>query len=436
MDPRYKDLICFNCGGPGHYVNNCARPKLCFMCGNVGHHMDNCLAWGREIPMAQFIGSANNGLGFVHVNVDEKASTKWLNMSNCGIIAVTHGSISVKELGECMEATWDSSWPWQVRQLEEKSFLLRFPPTKRVEDLVGLPSINLREGQDNQRVTVKILAWDGDTPDVGELTEIWLQIKGIPPKWYTWRVIAHISKHFELLTDVDWSEIFKSFYETVRVKLAVRNPSKIPAERLIVLKKKFYLLQFTVAWDNIDIDKIMGLDDRDYDGDEEYDDDNIMDDELQDLEKNRGPVQEKPGKEAPPKPPVGGSQSAPPKTTQLPDLQTLVCANLVDSDEEEVSPDNSETQWMTTLSSQSPFTHEAECSMKLSLTEEHNKSDKYVVTKEDLNVMQLENISDYLNGLNSATTALTFGENEGTRDTPLGTDLPTEEEFPTLAEAK
>lgn len=61
-------------------------------------------------------------------------------------IAVTHGNISVKDLEECMAITWDASWPWHVRQLEEKSFLVRFPPTKKVTDLVGLPSINLREG--------------------------------------------------------------------------------------------------------------------------------------------------------------------------------------------------------------------------------------------------------------------------------------------------
>lgn len=62
LDHRHKDLICYNPGGPGHYVG--IKPKICFMCNNSGHHMDYCPVWGKEIPMAQFVGSANGGLGF------------------------------------------------------------------------------------------------------------------------------------------------------------------------------------------------------------------------------------------------------------------------------------------------------------------------------------------------------------------------------------
>jgi hypothetical protein len=38
--------------------------------------------------------------------------------------------------------------------------------------------------------------------------------------------------------DVDWTSLFKSFYEKVRVKIACRNPSKIPRERLFEMAKK------------------------------------------------------------------------------------------------------------------------------------------------------------------------------------------------------
>lgn len=52
LDPRYRDLICFNCGLPGHYINNYVRPRLCFMCSRAGHHMDNCLELGKKLPVA------------------------------------------------------------------------------------------------------------------------------------------------------------------------------------------------------------------------------------------------------------------------------------------------------------------------------------------------------------------------------------------------
>jgi hypothetical protein len=42
--------------------------------------------------------------------------------------------------------------------LRKKKFLVRLPPHKRVMDLVDIPSINLKEGNDREKVTVKIIA--------------------------------------------------------------------------------------------------------------------------------------------------------------------------------------------------------------------------------------------------------------------------------------
>jgi hypothetical protein len=114
--------------------------------------------------MAQFVGSANSGLGFFHVNVDAQDSVQWLNLKNVGIILVTHSQIIVKDLERNMSETWDVNWPWQVRQLEEKRFLVRFPPHKKVTDLIDIPSINLKEGNDLERITVRIMGWEGDLP--------------------------------------------------------------------------------------------------------------------------------------------------------------------------------------------------------------------------------------------------------------------------------
>lgn len=49
--------------------------------------------------------------------------------------------------------------------------------------------------------------------------------------------------------EVDWSTLFKTFYETVRVKVAVRDHTKIPKERLFEFSRKLHIVEFTVETD-------------------------------------------------------------------------------------------------------------------------------------------------------------------------------------------
>jgi hypothetical protein len=74
LDPKYRDVVCFNYGELGHYVGVCSRFKRCFICGKTGHHMDACPMWYGPMPTAQFWGSANSGLGFFHIEVEGPAT--------------------------------------------------------------------------------------------------------------------------------------------------------------------------------------------------------------------------------------------------------------------------------------------------------------------------------------------------------------------------
>ena len=71
-------MICFNCGGPGHYVGNCVKTKAYFIC-QQNHNVNNYAAWAKIQPSTNFFGSAASGLGFYHVEVPAAVETKWLN---------------------------------------------------------------------------------------------------------------------------------------------------------------------------------------------------------------------------------------------------------------------------------------------------------------------------------------------------------------------
>jgi hypothetical protein len=114
-----------------------------------------------------------------------------------------------------------------------------------------------------------VTEWISDLDHFSELVEVWVQFEGIPPRWCDWKVFAQMASGLGLLLDVDWSALFKSFYEKIRVKIACRNPRKIPGERLFELDKKLYLVTILVeGFESKDAD---GRADEDNNGDDDDD---------------------------------------------------------------------------------------------------------------------------------------------------------------------
>lgn len=277
IDPRYRKLICFNCGEPGHFVGNCSKPKICFICAVPGHHMNDCSAWKSDHPSAEYMGSANLGLGFYHLEAPDAESTRWLNMVNCDIVKVKSGAITSAELEKELANIYCKEWPWQIRELEPNQFLVRFPPHRKVADIKNYPSFNLRKGG----VQVEVLEWMGDLTPYSVLQELWVQMTGIPPKYCHWRVFAQIASSFGLLMEVDWSSIFKSFYEMVRVKISCKDGSKIPQDRLFEMKQDIFVVSFRVEGRTEEKLKGKGTDDGGDDNNMDNDDeaDDLGDDE-------------------------------------------------------------------------------------------------------------------------------------------------------------
>jgi hypothetical protein len=54
--------------------------------------------WKKSQPAASYIGSAGSGLGFYHVDLPEGETTRWLNISKCGVVVVKKGDITLTKL--------------------------------------------------------------------------------------------------------------------------------------------------------------------------------------------------------------------------------------------------------------------------------------------------------------------------------------------------
>lgn len=112
-------------------------------------------------------------------------------------------------------------------------------------DLVAFKSINLKK----KGVTVPFKEWRGDIPTYDSLKEVWINIVGIPPVWCSWKVIAQIVSSMGVIVNVDWHGIFRSFYDVVRVQVAVRDPQLIPKNKVVEIHQDLYLLSFEVEGD-------------------------------------------------------------------------------------------------------------------------------------------------------------------------------------------
>ena len=154
--------------------------------------------------MAKYIGSVASGLGFYHLEMSDLGMNSIGILKNCGVVFIESGHVSKEELAKEFSMIYKTNWPWQIREIGDESFLVKFPPHISVEQVAGYPCFGLP----SMDVTVNVEMWKEELAKLDELVEVWVQVRGLLPRWCEWTLLDQCTSAFGLLIDLDWHGMF------------------------------------------------------------------------------------------------------------------------------------------------------------------------------------------------------------------------------------
>lgn len=210
------------------------------------------------------------------------------NLENHGVLTIEEGDIDKEGVIGCLKRMFDKEWNWELREMDEYRYTMRFPPNKKVEDIVMGDVIWFSLNKEGVMASLKV--WDGEIKPIGRLIEAWVQVRGIPPKWCEWNVFQQVASSLGKLADIDWYSLLSNQFEMVRIKIKCKDPTRIPTQRVLEINDELFLLSYKVEeFEQVQKAKKKddGGDEDDGDEDLDFDEDDLLGDENAEEKDNK-----------------------------------------------------------------------------------------------------------------------------------------------------
>lgn len=103
----------------------------CFISKMINHQVENCPVRKKPHHVAKLFGSAAPGLEFHQLEISDVNAQHIGTSRNIGVVYIEAGKITKAQLAKEFSSIYETSWPWQIRQLDDYSFLVKFPQRSR-----------------------------------------------------------------------------------------------------------------------------------------------------------------------------------------------------------------------------------------------------------------------------------------------------------------
>lgn len=92
----------------------------------------------KPLEVTYFFASANSGMGFFNIDVEESQGryNNWVQFENCATVGIEEGEMSDEGVEAKLREVFDKDWNWQPKKMDDYSYITRFPPHKKLKDIV------------------------------------------------------------------------------------------------------------------------------------------------------------------------------------------------------------------------------------------------------------------------------------------------------------
>ncbi|KAG2647237.1 hypothetical protein PVAP13_2KG582859, partial [Panicum virgatum] len=190
--------------------------------------------------LAPFVGFAAPGQGF-HVIQNEGHEESGKETSSCALIRIISGTVSARqlELEFKAQAGPQSTWRWFAKKINENLYQMRFPTTKKVDDLSFFLGMQMATVPG---ASFKVEKWNPNAGAKRALEIAWFRIFGLPMELRTERKASFVASCVGLPLEV--VQVNLKRWEYVRVKIGCRDMRKVPTIVECLLDLYFYDFTF------------------------------------------------------------------------------------------------------------------------------------------------------------------------------------------------